>query len=144
MQTIDSNTWHKKNELSSCEDLFVFHSPQVFVQFSKGSFPDEFGVPLVSAYLPQTQLCLLALRLFSSQHLQSVISAVIPHWSHNLLGVLRENLLILSLFFSLLLRRNYHYCFMFVVIMAVFLLLLQGTESQTSQMMPCVSVWEYL
>lgn len=53
MQTIYNNTWHKKNELANSEDVFVFHSPHVFVQFSKGSFPDEFGVALVSSVTPK-------------------------------------------------------------------------------------------
>jgi len=37
--------------LKSCVDIFVFHSSNVFVQYSKGSFPEEFGAPLVSCPL---------------------------------------------------------------------------------------------
>lgn len=47
MHTIHNNTWHKRNELQGSRDVFVFHSANVFVQFSKGSFPDEFGVAMV-------------------------------------------------------------------------------------------------
>jgi len=50
-QTLTNKSWHKKNYLKSCVDIFVFHSSNVFVQYSKGSFPEEFGAPLVSCPL---------------------------------------------------------------------------------------------
>ncbi|XP_067928584.1 phospholipase DDHD2-like [Watersipora subatra] len=53
MRTTEQNSWHKRNELESTKDLFVFHSPTVFVQFKRSSFPDDFGTPFSETARPK-------------------------------------------------------------------------------------------
>lgn len=78
MHTVYNNTWHKRNELQNTEDIFVFHSPHVFVQFSKGSFPDVFGAADVSNFH-----LILQYRLFRIGPSQFYLSSL-DYWINSL------------------------------------------------------------